>query len=119
MSEHPDVGRTREAYDAFDKGDLATLGGPWRADLLWHEPGSSPLAGDHRGPEAVLGMFTSVMEMTGNSLRAEALLMCADDAHGTALDTLCAHVIRFDADGQVTEFGNAPTEPVVWDAFWS
>lgn len=131
MSDHTHLTRLREAYTAFDKGDLAALREFWHEDLRWHEPGSSPVAGDYQGPDAVFGMFGQVMEMTENSLRAEVVLTCADDENGTALvhftahrgdrhlDTRCAHVTRFDADGRAVEFWNAPLEPVVWDAFWS
>ncbi|MGY1815582.1 nuclear transport factor 2 family protein [Blastococcus sp. SYSU D00820] len=131
MSDHPNLARMREGYEAFSKGDLTTLTELWRDDIRWHEPGGSQLSGTYEGPEAVFGMFARAMEMTENSLRAEALLVCADDAHGTALvrftahrgerhlDTLCAHVARFDADGRLAEFWNAPTEAAAFDAFFA
>ncbi|MGY1737969.1 nuclear transport factor 2 family protein [Geodermatophilus sp. SYSU D00684] len=129
-TEHPNLARLREAYEAFAKGDLATLTGLWREDIHWHEPVITPLAGDYEGPQAVFGMFARLMELTGNTFRAEPVLLCADDAHGTALvrftasrgtaylDTLAAHVVRFDADGKIAEFWHAPTEPGVLAAFF-
>lgn len=119
----------REGYEAFAKSDLATLTEQWRSDIRWHEPGSSPISGDYEGPQAVFAMFGRLMEMTENSFRAEPVLLCADDEHGTALvrltahrgdrhlDTLVAQVVRFDGDGKLAEFWNAPTDQPVLERF--
>ncbi|SFO41956.1 hypothetical protein SAMN05660359_03291 [Geodermatophilus obscurus] len=129
MSEHPNLARAREGYEAFAKGDLATLTEQWRADIRWHEPGASELAGDYEGPQAVFGMFARLMELSENSFRAEPVLVCADDEHATALvrftahrgdrhlDTLVAQVARFDGDGKVAEFWNAPTDQQAMERF--
>ena len=129
MSEHPNVARMQAGYTAFAKGDLAALTELMREDIRWHEPGDGPLSGDYEGPQAVFGMFGRSMELTENSLRIEPVLVCADDEHGTALvrftahrgdrhlDTLVAQVVRFDGDGRLAEFWNAPTEPAVMEAF--
>ncbi|WP_448638724.1 nuclear transport factor 2 family protein [Geodermatophilus sp. URMC 63] len=129
MSDHTNVARMREAYTAFAKGDLAAMTELFGEDIRWHEPGEGPLSGDYEGPQAVFAMFGRSMELTENSLRVDPVLLCADDEHGTALvrftahrgdrhlDTLVAQVVRFDADGRVAEFWNAPTEPAVMEAF--
>jgi ketosteroid isomerase-like protein len=129
MSDHPNLSRMREGYDAFGKGDLAGLRELWRNDVRWHEPGSTPLSGDYEGPQAVFAMFGRLMELTGGSFRAEPVLMCADDEHGTALvrftahredrhlDTLVAQVARFDGDGKLAEFWNAPTDQPLMERF--
>ncbi len=129
MSDHPNLLRSRKGYEAFAKGDLATLTEQWREDIRWHEPGTSELAGDYEGPQAVFGMFARLMELTESSFRAEPVLVCADDEHGMALvrftahrgdrhlDTLVAQVARFDGDGRVAEFWNAPTDQPVMDRF--
>ncbi len=129
MSDHPNLLRSRKGYEAFAKGDLATLTEQWREDIRWHEPGTSELAGDYEGPQAVFGMFARLMELTESSFRAEPVLLCADDEHGMALvrftahrgdrhlDTLVAQVARFDGDGRVAEFWNAPTDQPVMDRF--
>jgi hypothetical protein len=129
VSDHPNLLRSRKGYEAFAKGDLATLTEQWREDIRWHEPGTSELAGDYEGPQAVFGMFARLMELTESSFRAEPVLVCADDEHGMALvrftahrgdrhlDTLVAQVARFDGDGRVAEFWNAPTDQPVMDRF--
>jgi len=40
-------------------------------EIVWHFPGRSPLAGDHRGTDVVLGFFGRTMELTAGTLRAE------------------------------------------------
>ncbi|MGY1781774.1 nuclear transport factor 2 family protein [Geodermatophilus sp. SYSU D01036] len=127
---HPNTARMWEGYEAFAKGDLGTLTELWREDVHWHEQGNDQVAGDYEGPQAVFGMFARLGELTENSLRVEPLLVCADDEYGTALvrvtahrgdrhmDTLGAHVVRFDGDGKLAEFWNALTEPDVVDAFY-
>jgi ketosteroid isomerase-like protein len=39
--------------------------------IVWHFPGRRPLAGDHRGVDAVLGFFGRTMELTAGTFRAE------------------------------------------------
>jgi uncharacterized protein len=129
VSDHPNLILMREGYQAFAKSDLATLTEQWRADIRWHEPGSNPFSGDYEGPQAVFEMFGRLMELTENSFRAEPVLLCADDEHGTALvrftahrgdrhlDTLVAQVVRFDGDGKLAEFWNAPTDQPLMERF--
>jgi hypothetical protein len=52
---HPNEEVVRTGYDAFSRGDMDTLRGLFVDDVVWHIPGRSPLAGDHRGVDAVLG----------------------------------------------------------------
>ncbi|SDC75483.1 hypothetical protein SAMN05660690_2419 [Geodermatophilus telluris] len=131
MSDHPNLTRMREGYTAFAKGDLAALTELWRDDVRWHEPGHTPVSGDYEGPQAVFAMFGRSMELTENSLRVEPVLLCADAEHGTALvrmtahrgdrhlDTLTAHVVRFDGEGRLAEFWSAPIDEPAIDAFFA
>jgi hypothetical protein len=50
-------------------------------EIVWHFPGRSPLAGDHRGTDVVLGFFGRTMELTAETLRAELHDVVADDRH--------------------------------------
>jgi ketosteroid isomerase-like protein len=38
-------------------GDMDTLRELFDPEIVWHFPGRSPLAGDHRGTDVVLGFF--------------------------------------------------------------
>ena len=45
MTEHPHVELTRRGYDAFAKGDLATLSELIADNVTWHVLGVGPLVG--------------------------------------------------------------------------
>jgi ketosteroid isomerase-like protein len=52
---------------------------------VWHAPGRNPLAGDHRGVEAILGYFARTMELTGGTFRSELHDVVANDEHVVSL----------------------------------
>src|SRR5262249_30007343 len=62
----------RSAYDAFARGDIPTVLQTLAEDIAWHVPGRSPLSGDYRGHEEVVGFFSRAMELSGGTLRVEA-----------------------------------------------
>jgi ketosteroid isomerase-like protein len=78
---HPNEELVRKGYDAFARGDMDTLRELFDPDIVWHFPGRSLLAGDHRGTDAVLGFFGRTMELTAGTFRAELHDVVADDRH--------------------------------------
>jgi len=50
-------------------------------DVVQHVPGNSALAGDHKGIEAVLGLYGKLGELTGGTFRAH-LVDVHGDGHG-------------------------------------
>jgi uncharacterized protein len=130
MSDHPNVQRMRDGYDAFAKGDLAALRELMTEDIVWHVPGHSALAGDYSGIEAVLAFFGRIMESTGGSFRAEPLTLLADEHYGAAPVKITAHrgdrhldVMNVQAsrlvDGRVAEFWDTSTDPDATEAFFA
>ena len=75
----------RSGYDAFNSGDIATLMELFAADVVQHVPGDGPLAGTYKGPEAVLGYYGKLAEMTGGTFRAHLV-----DVHGDGLGHVMA-----------------------------
>jgi len=76
--------RQREVYAG---GDLAAVEELLAEDVVWHVPGTSPIAGDYRGRRAVIGYFGLRRELAGGTLRIvkggqahhdEALVQLAD-----------------------------------------
>ena len=63
----------RRAYQDFESGDLDLLGTVMAQDVVWHEPGRSSLAGDYKGPEAVLGFLKALKERSGGTFNIEIL----------------------------------------------
>jgi len=63
----------RRAYQDFESGDLDLLRVVMAKDVIWHEPGRSPVAGDYKGPEAVLAFLAELKERSGGTFRIEVL----------------------------------------------
>jgi uncharacterized protein len=82
---HPNEELVRRGYDAFARGDMDTLRELFDREIVWHFPGRSPLAGDHRGPDAVLGFFGRTTELTAGTFRAELHDAVADDRHAVGM----------------------------------
>ena len=59
---HPNEDLVRRGYAAFSTGDIATLTELFADDLVWHVGGRSPITGDYKGKEAVLGFFAQLAE---------------------------------------------------------
>jgi ketosteroid isomerase-like protein len=95
---HPNEDLVRRGYDAFAKGDMETLRELFDPGIVWHFPGRSLLAGDHRGIDAVLGFFGRTMELTTDTFRAELHDVVANDQH-----TVSLHVARGEREGRTLE----------------
>src|SRR3989304_3720966 len=85
MAEHPNAAVLRKAYDAFDKGDMATLAELFAEDVVWHAPGRNPVSGVHRGRDAVFAGFAKFFELSGGTLKLDTHAILADDEHPVAL----------------------------------
>ena len=57
-NEHPNAAAYRRTADAFRARDWDTVRSLVDDDVVWHVPGSHPLAGEIRGTEAVLGSWS-------------------------------------------------------------
>jgi len=53
MADHPNAALLRKGYDAFAKGDTATLTDLFSEDVVWHLPGRNLISGEHKGRDAV------------------------------------------------------------------
>jgi ketosteroid isomerase-like protein len=95
---HPNEEVVRRGYDAFSRGDMDTLRELFGDDVVWHVPGRSPLAGDHRGVDAILGYFGQAMELTGGTFQAELHDVVANDDHTVGL-----HIARGQRNGKSLE----------------
>jgi ketosteroid isomerase-like protein len=65
---HPNADLLHRGYDAFATGDIPTALGMFANDITWHVPGRSPLSGDYKGHEEVLGFFAKSMALSGGTL---------------------------------------------------
>jgi uncharacterized protein len=95
---HPNEDLVRRGFDAFSKGDVDALRELFDQDAVWHAPGRSPLAGDHRDVDAILGFFARTMELTRGTFRVELHDVLANDDHAVALYT-----VRGEREGRTLE----------------
>jgi ketosteroid isomerase-like protein len=96
----------------------------------WHVGGGSPLTGDYRGQEAVLGFLGDLVSQTEGTYRSEVHDVMASDTHAAALvretaerqgkklDQNSVHLYHV-ANGKVTEGWFYPSDPYADDEFWS
>jgi uncharacterized protein len=61
----------RKGYEAFGKGDMDTLRSLMTPDVVQSVPGNTPVSGEHKGVDAVLGYYGQLAEMTGGTLKAD------------------------------------------------
>lgn len=127
---HPNEDLVRKGYAAFGSGDMDTIRELFADDILWHVGGRSPLAGDYKGKEEVLGFLAKTMEMTGGTFKLDVHDVLANDEHGIALTTATAEregkrlnnrsvqVVHIQ-DGKLTESWLHAEDQYAADEFWS
>ncbi len=130
MAEHPNATLLRKGYEAFNKGDMATLRELFSEDVVWHVPGNNQLSGEHRGRDAVFAMFARTAELSGGTYRVELHDALANDEHavGMARATASRQGKQLDSrdvatyhvsNGKITEAWTFGQDQRVTDQFWS
>ena len=121
------LARQREMYAG---GPVAGVEELLAEDVVWHVPGTSPIAGDHRGREAVLRYFTRRRELAGGAMaitkhdqlgRGDILIQLADGRGtlgGEDVEWRTAGVYRV-ADGRIAEAWLVPLEADAFEAAWA
>jgi ketosteroid isomerase-like protein len=120
----------RKAYDDFAKGDIPAVLEAFDTSITWHVPGHSPLSGDHKGLDGVVGFFDHTMALCGGIFAIEVHNVLAEEDVVVALVTVKAerngrsaafpevHVWRL-AEKKVTEFREFQGDEQTEDRFWS
>lgn len=85
----------RRGYVAFNAGDIATLSGLLAKDVVQRVPGTSAIAGDHKGIESVLGMYGQLAELTDGTIQAHVVDLHSD-GHG---HVVAVHVLTGTRNG--------------------
>jgi uncharacterized protein len=117
-------------YEAFGRGDLEAVRAMWTDDIEWVIPGRNPLAGTYRGPDAVMGFFAKLMDLSGGTFNLEVRDVTASDEHvvvlvkssgersGRKLQSSGAHVWQI-RDGKACKFVGLEQDQYTDDDFWS
>ena len=130
MAEHPNVGLLKRGYEAFAKGDMATLTELFSENIVWHVPGNNLISGEHRGRDAVFAFFGQIAQLSGGTYQVKLHDALANDEHAVALarvtgsrqgkqieilDVAVYHI----SDGKVTEAWSFADDQRAEDEFWS
>ncbi|HWB68748.1 MAG TPA: nuclear transport factor 2 family protein [Solirubrobacterales bacterium] len=121
--------RQRQMYAG---GSVEAVAEMLAEDIVWHVPGSSPIAGDHAGVEAVLAYFekrraiaSSTMEMypgeamSGPGSVAQFVEGRAEiDGERVTWQTVGAYRVD-EAAGKVREVSLVPLDLALFDEIWS
>ena len=121
----------RRGYAALNRGDLTTLAELFGANVAWHTPGRSPLAGNVVGREAVSARLGRYAVETGGTFRADLKRLLTDEdgrvigihhsvgeRDGKELDVYCCIVFELE-DGRIVDGREHVYDLHAWDEFWS
>ena len=133
IAEHPNTERirrgllTRRATEPTQE-DLEFLWNLFREDVVWHSSGSTPISGEHRGRDAVFGVFQQIAQ--AGDFKRDIVNVLADDFHAVALvhndvrkdekhmEWYEAMVFHLDSDGKIEEFWALHEDPDAVDDLW-
>lgn len=120
----------QRGYQAFGAGDLDTVLGILDPEVAWHVPGHSPLSGDYKGHDQVVGFFGRTMELSENTFTIALDAVLADAERVVVLCTVAAergghrwtspevHVWRVIA-GHAIDFREFQGDQEAEDRFWT
>lgn len=84
MSEHHNVAVIRSAYEAMDKGDVATFAALLDDDIVWYES-TAGMEGVYRGRDQVLAFLSQVVQQAGMQMSVVIHDILANDEHAVIL----------------------------------
>ena len=131
MAEHPNATLIRQGIEAFNQGNPGALMALIADDAVFTVPGSSPIAGEYRGKEAIGGFFRHMGQLSGGSQQIDLkALLTGGDEHvvaiwqaqgrreGIVYEGLAGWIFRVQ-DGHIIEGRNLQEDQDAIDAFWS
>ena len=128
---HPNEVAIRDALEAFSTGDVEAGTAILSPDIVWHEGGRNQLTGDHRGIDAVFGLFGKMAELTEGTFRIDEVHdVLANDDHAVSLHRTSAQrsgktyrfndaIVRHMSDGKVTEAWVLGDDQHAWDELFA
>lgn len=124
------VGIARAAFEGFARGDLELVGRLLHDVVSWHTPGSSLLAGDFVGREAVLGYLARALDLTDGTQQVVPVDLMAGTDHvaalvdvtarrrGLVLNDRAIQLLGF-RDGLIATRRLYPGDQAAFDLFWA
>ncbi len=121
----------RQGYNAFAEGDMETLRSLFAPDAVHVATGDSPVSGEYRGVDAILGYYGTLFELSDGTFAAELQNVRSegDDTvvathrdkgqrGGKTLDQ--AEELTFTiSNGKIARLVENHSDQATYDAFWS
>jgi ketosteroid isomerase-like protein len=125
-----DIDVVRRLYQAVNDRDLVAAGRCFAPEALWHLPGDSPIAGDHRGWAQIRDQFMAKLgPLSGGTFRAELVDVAVGERYvvavqhatashaGKSLDVTACQLISV-RDGLIEEVRGHYSDQGALDGFW-
>ena len=130
MRDHPNAVLVRHCYDAFAAGELDRLRDVLADDAVWHEPGRSPIGGDHKGPAGVAAFMQRLGVLSGGTLSVELIDVMVNAERAVAIQRVTARAGEVALDvidaldfeihnGRITEISVYQQDAYAFDEFWT
>jgi ketosteroid isomerase-like protein len=84
---HPHAELMSAGYAAFAAGDMETIDRILDDGVVWHNMGTSPLAGVYHGKAEVFDFFGRLLATTNGTFSQDVHAILADDDHAVVLTT--------------------------------
>lgn len=125
--DHPNAAAYRRTADAFRARDTEALAGLIDDEVVWHVPGTTPLAGEVVGRDALFDWFDRLREVTDGTFTLKEHDVLGTDDHVVALSEASAVrdgsrvsvnvvIVMHFRDGRQQERWFHPSDLAAWDA---
>jgi len=129
MTAESNAALIRSVVEEFQRGDLAAVATHFAPDAVWELPGRGALAGEYKGPEAIVGFLARSFELSGGTLRLDVLDVLGSPGGGAHVQRVtaehegrrldCVEVIAHEiVEGRIVHTYHRP-DPYAIDAFFS
>ena len=121
----------RQGYAAFGTGDMDALRAMFAPDAVHSVSGNTPISGDYKGVDEILGFYGQLFERTGGTFKAElksakaegnSTVVAVHHETGTrgdkSLDQDCTLTFTI-ADGKLTRLVDEHADQDAYDAFFA
>jgi ketosteroid isomerase-like protein len=130
MHDHPNTLLVRRCYECFNSGDLSALQDMFAPNVVWHEPGRSPIGGDYHGPAAVGSFLQRLWRVSGGTLDVDLVDVMVSGDRAVAVQRVTASAGDRELDevdaldfevhgGRITEVSVYQQDTYAFDEFWS
>ena len=126
----PQAAVVRNLYTAFAARDVDAMRRLIADDASWVVPGKSPVAGEHRGHQAIFDYFLELSRRSDGTFRGQLIDVLVGEGRAAALALATGeraghlyhgrYLLLCDIDGgRVVRAVLLPEHPIAFDAFWA